>query len=77
MMDDDEPLQFFEEEKQEELECLKPPWKIMLVDDDPSIHQVTLLALKGVVFAQRPFKFYRCYSGAEAKKCSQKKAILP
>ena len=68
MMDDDEPLQFFEEEKQEEQECLKPPWKIMLVDDDPSIHQVTLLALKGVVFAQRPLKFYRCYSGAEAKK---------
>ncbi len=42
------------------------PWKVMIVDDEPAIHEVTKIALKGVKFADRPLQFIDCYSGAEA-----------
>lgn len=42
------------------------PWKVMIVDDEPAIHEVTKLALRGVKFADRPLQFIDCYSGAEA-----------
>ena len=42
------------------------PWKVMIVDDEPAIHDVTKLALRGVRFAGRPLQFIECYSGAEA-----------
>ncbi|MEW6983405.1 response regulator [Colwelliaceae bacterium 6471] len=45
-----------------------PPWKILLVDDEPSIHQVTLLALKHIKFQDRGLVFKHCYSGIEAKE---------
>lgn len=45
----------------------KAPWKIMIVDDDDSIHQVTLLSLTGFSFAGRGVTFIQCYSGKEAK----------
>jgi len=44
------------------------PWRIMIVDDEPGIHEVTKLALKGVKFAERSLEFVDCYSGAEACK---------
>lgn len=46
----------------------KAPWKVMVVDDAQSIHDVTRLALKGFTFADRPLEFISCYSGAEAKQ---------
>ncbi len=42
------------------------PWKVMIVDDEPAIHEVTKLALRGVKFADRPLQFIDCYTGAEA-----------
>jgi response regulator RpfG family c-di-GMP phosphodiesterase len=42
------------------------PWKVMIVDDEPAIHEVTKIALKGVKFSDRPLEFIDCYSGAEA-----------
>ena len=44
------------------------PWKVMIVDDEPAVHEVTKIALKGVTFANRPLQFIDCYSGAEACK---------
>jgi response regulator RpfG family c-di-GMP phosphodiesterase len=44
------------------------PWKVMIVDDEPAMHDVTTLALKGVKFQDRDLQFLHCYSGAEAKK---------
>jgi len=44
------------------------PWKIMIVDDEPAIHDVTTLALKGVQFQGRDLEFIHCYSGEAAKK---------
>lgn len=45
-----------------------PPWKIMIVDDDVSIHQVTKLALNGIRFQDRALQFISCFSGVEARK---------
>lgn len=42
------------------------PWKIMIVDDEPAMHDVTRLALTGVTFAGQPLQFISCYSGADA-----------
>ncbi|MEN9718433.1 MAG: hypothetical protein RIQ99_1311, partial [Pseudomonadota bacterium] len=44
------------------------PWKIMIVDDEPGVHDVTRLALQGVMFDKRPLHFISCFSGAEARK---------
>jgi len=53
-----------EQEEQEEVES----WKILIVDDDESIHQVTRLALSWVVLDDKPLEFISAYSGEEAKR---------
>jgi len=42
------------------------PWKVMIVDDEPAMHEVTRLALSGVTFAGQGLEFISCYSGSEA-----------
>lgn len=44
------------------------PWKVMLVDDEQSIHDVTRLALSGFSFDDRPLEFVSAYSGEEARQ---------
>lgn len=60
----------FQPESQEDKATLDPakPWKIMIVDDEVSIHDVTKLALKRVEFSGRGLHFIHAYSGAEAKE---------
>ncbi len=48
------------------IEPLKP-WKILVVDDDTDIHEVTELALKRLVFEERGIEFIHAYSATEAK----------
>ncbi|MEO0457834.1 MAG: hybrid sensor histidine kinase/response regulator, partial [Cyanobacteria bacterium P01_A01_bin.114] len=43
-------------------------WKIMLVDDEPSVHQATRVALKFFTFEDRPLSFVSAYSAVEAKQ---------
>ena len=42
------------------------PWKVLIADDDKSIHAVTKLALGGSVFHGRPLSWIDAYSGDEA-----------
>ncbi|HEY9081091.1 DUF3369 domain-containing protein [Magnetovibrio sp.] len=42
-------------------------WKVMLVDDEPDIHEVTKMALDGFVFDGRGVEFISAFSAAEAK----------
>jgi signal transduction histidine kinase len=46
-------------------------WKIMLVDDDFSIHQATKVALKFFTFEGKSLNFISAYSAAEAKTLIQ------
>lgn len=43
-------------------------WKVMLVDDEQAIHDVTRLALSDFSFAGRPLEFLSAYSATEALK---------
>ncbi|MEP3116254.1 DUF3369 domain-containing protein [Nisaea sp.] len=43
-------------------------WKVVIVDDDPGMHDVTKLTLADFEFAGRGLSFVSCYSGAEAKE---------
>lgn len=45
-----------------------PRWTVLIVDDEPEIHQVTLLALRNFNFQQHKLKFISAYSAAEAKQ---------
>jgi diguanylate cyclase len=40
-------------------------WKILIVDDDPSVHRATQLALRGFTFADKSISFISAYSGQE------------
>jgi response regulator RpfG family c-di-GMP phosphodiesterase len=45
-----------------------PPWKILLVDDEPDIHDITKLTLSRFRLEGRGLTFVHAYSGAEAKQ---------
>lgn len=44
------------------------PWKVLLVDDEPDIHDVTKLTLSRFRLDGRPLAFLHAYDGAEAKE---------
>ena len=44
------------------------PWKVMVADDDPQVHQVAKLALEGFTFAGKSLNLISAYSGKQAKR---------
>jgi CheY-like chemotaxis protein len=44
------------------------PWKVLLVDDEPDIHNITKLTLNRFRLEGRALSFLHAYSGAEAKE---------
>ena len=44
------------------------PWKVLLVDDEPDIHDITKLTLSRFRLDERALTFLHAYSGAEAKE---------
>ena len=65
-LEDDAPL-FADEEATSE-EHTNNHWKIMLVDDEEEIHNVTKLALSDFSFEDRGLSFISAYSGQEARE---------
>ena len=47
-------------------------WKILVVDDEPEIHNITKLVLNEFTFEGNPITFISAYSGAEAKALIEK-----
>lgn len=45
--------------------ALMQPWRILIADDDPSVHEATLAALAGQRLHQRTLTFEHTYSAAE------------
>jgi len=65
---DNDELVFADETVQEfQLE----PWKILIVDDESAVHTATTIALKKVVFDERPLAFISAYSAYEAQQIIQ------
>jgi response regulator RpfG family c-di-GMP phosphodiesterase len=44
------------------------PWKFMIVDDEPTVHDVTRLALSNFEFDGRPLTFLHAYTAGEAAR---------
>ncbi|HVJ94208.1 MAG TPA: sigma-54 dependent transcriptional regulator [Labilithrix sp.] len=44
------------------------PWKVAIIDDEQEVHDVTVLALKGVSFADRALSFLSARSARDAKR---------
>lgn len=42
------------------------PWRILVVDDDPGVHEATRFALANVIILDRPLALFHASSGAEA-----------
>jgi adenylate cyclase len=64
---EDENLVFIEEDAVEE-KPIKSSWKVLIVDDEIEIHDITKLALKEFIFENKSIKFFSAYSGKEAKE---------
>ena len=43
------------------------PWKVLVVDDDESVHAMTRLVLGDLIFRERGLEFFSAYSAAEAR----------
>lgn len=44
------------------------PWKVVIVDDDPEVHNITQLSLENFKFEGKEIQFINLYSGTEAKQ---------
>jgi adenylate cyclase len=64
--EDEEELIFAEEDDAEE-EPIQSPWKILIVDDEVEIHNITKLALRDFKFEGKSIEFISAYSGKESK----------
>jgi diguanylate cyclase (GGDEF)-like protein len=65
----DEELFPFLSEPEAEGAASNQVWQILIVDDEPEVHQATLLALRGVSIEGRQLQFLHAYSAAEARSC--------
>ncbi len=61
MVEDDELFEFAAEIERGE------PWNVLVVDDEPAVHEVTKLVLGTFTFEDRPLKFFHAYSAAQAR----------
>lgn len=61
-MDD---LIFADETTSDETTHTLSPWNILLVDDEPGVHQVTQMVLRDFVFDNRPLNLISAYSGKQ------------
>jgi len=58
----------FADETVQESTPLQTPWKVLIVDDDPGVHDITILALKNLRVQNRPTSFTSVYSAKEARE---------
>jgi adenylate cyclase len=58
----------FADEDETEKKPIAGSWKILIVDDEIEIHNITKLALKEFIFENKEIAFISAYSGKEAKE---------
>jgi PleD family two-component response regulator len=49
----------------------KHSWRALLVDDEPDVHEITRIALKGFTFDGQKLELVSAYSAKQAKKILQ------
>ncbi|MBF0614500.1 MAG: DUF3369 domain-containing protein [Magnetococcales bacterium] len=45
-----------------------PPWRVLIIDDDPDVHALTEVVFRSYTFEQRPIAFISGFSGHDAKR---------
>jgi diguanylate cyclase (GGDEF)-like protein len=72
VLDDDEPLLFDDTQDcgqaSDSSNEKENTWKIVIVDDEPTVHRATQLALRNFTFEGKPVTFFSAYSGEEGKQ---------
>jgi len=63
---DDGPVEFIKDNDALNPEGSEGFWKVMVVDDEKSIHDITMTSLKGFIFEGKGVKFLNAFSGQEA-----------
>jgi len=61
-------FQFAKEDKNTVAKLDKERWKILIVDDEPEVHNITKSVLKKFIFDNKGLNFLSAYSGTEALK---------
>lgn len=64
-------LNIIDDTNEPQLEDTREPWKIAIIDDEESVHQVTTLALSRTDILGHPLTFYHAYSAEEGYKLVQ------
>lgn len=67
MVEENDDFIFFEEDIPSE-NALEDRWKVLIVDDEPMIHQVTRLALQNFEYEGKKLKLISANSGTEARE---------
>ena len=68
-MTEEERLIFADEPEEDVAEVdTANPWVLMIVDDEQTIHDMTMRVLDDFTFENRPLKYLNAYSGREAIK---------
>lgn len=65
-MNGSDELFVFKEEEQPQQTVSAVPWKILVVDDDRSVHDVTRMILKNVIFENRAIDILNAYNEKQA-----------
>ena len=47
----------------------KPRWRVLIVDDEPDVHQATEIAMGGILIEGRTVEFVHAYSAQDARRC--------
>ena len=69
-MSENNDVLIFQDEQEEQQVAYQPalaPWRVLIVDDEPSIHQATKFALQDCVILDRQLSFQSCFSAKEAQ----------
>ncbi|MCB1607781.1 MAG: response regulator, partial [Xanthomonadales bacterium] len=62
--DDDQPIQWLDED----VVATEANWLVLIVDDEPEVHEVTKLVLSGLRFKDRGLDFVHAYDGEDARQ---------
>ena len=61
---DDQPLLLLDDP----VSAAQDAWVVLIVDDEPAIHEVTTLVLSGLQFRGRRLRFLNAYDGEQARR---------
>ena len=72
----DDDIVFPEDGETSTVSSTEPPWVVLVVDDDPEVHEVTRLGLTGFEFESRPLLFLHAYSATEAERILEERSDI-